>query len=171
MFLLWLRQLSRCWYWTPASVPPPEEGRSSPTNTPVFPPSSFILPSLPWFHIFFSSGQILLSTLSWCSACTSVSEGVFLMYLWRELYSTSTYSSTILFSRWILWLVCSCCSRDSGVFSSTTVWKHQFFAAQLSVWTNSHICTWLLEKPQLSLYGSLSEKRCLCLLIHCLGLS
>ena len=28
----------------------------------------------------------------------SVSEGVFLMYSWREMYSTSTYSSAILFS-------------------------------------------------------------------------
>ena len=44
-----------------------------------------------WFFIFFSIRQVLLSTLSWCSACTSVSEGVFLMYPWREMYSTSTY--------------------------------------------------------------------------------
>ena len=51
-----------------------------------------------WFCIFFSTGQVLLSTLSWCSACTSVSESVFLMYLWREMYSMSTYSSAILFS-------------------------------------------------------------------------
>ena len=35
----------------------------------------------------------------------------------------------------------------SGVFPSTTVWKHQFFSAQPSVWFNSHIHTWLLEKP------------------------
>ena len=27
----------------------------------------------------------------------------------------------------------------SGVFSSTTVQKHQFFSAQLSLWSNSHI--------------------------------
>ena len=27
---------------------------------------------------------------------------------------------------------------DSGVFSSTTVWKHQFFSPQLSLWSNSH---------------------------------
>ena len=33
------------------------------------------------------------------------------------------------------------------VFSSTTIWKHQFFGAQPSLWSNSHICTWLLEKP------------------------
>ena len=98
MFLLWLRQLPQCGDLTPASVPPPTEGRSSPTNTLVFPPGSFVLPSFVWFYIFFSTGQVLLSTLSWCSAFTSVSEGVFLIYLWREMYSTSTYSSTILFS-------------------------------------------------------------------------
>ena len=33
----------------------------------------------------------------------------------------------------------------SRVFSSTTVQKHQF--TQPSLWSNSHICTWLLEKP------------------------
>ena len=35
----------------------------------------------------------------------------------------------------------------SGVFSNTTVQKHQFFSAQLSSQSNSHIHTWLLEKP------------------------
>ena len=35
----------------------------------------------------------------------------------------------------------------SRVFSSITVWKHQFFSAQPSLWSKSHICTWLLEKP------------------------
>ena len=34
----------------------------------------------------------------------------------------------------------------SRVFSSTTVQKHQFFSAQLSLWSNSHIHTRLLEK-------------------------
>ena len=34
----------------------------------------------------------------------------------------------------------------SRVFSSTIVWKHQFFSSQPSLWSNSHICTWLLEK-------------------------
>ena len=77
---------------TPASFLPPTKGRSSPTNTPVFPPSSFILPSFVWVYIFFSAGQVLLSACSWCWACTFVSEGVFLMYPWREMYYTSTYS-------------------------------------------------------------------------------
>ena len=35
----------------------------------------------------------------------------------------------------------------SGVFSNTTVQKHQFFGAQLSSQSNSQIHTWLLEKP------------------------
>ena len=35
----------------------------------------------------------------------------------------------------------------SRVFSSTTVQKHQFFSTQPFLWSNSHICTWLLEKP------------------------
>ena len=34
----------------------------------------------------------------------------------------------------------------SGVFSNTTVQKHQFFGTQLSLWSNSHIRTWLLGK-------------------------
>ena len=35
----------------------------------------------------------------------------------------------------------------SGVFSNTTVQKHQFFGTQPSLWSKSHIHTWLLEKP------------------------
>ena len=37
--------------------------------------------------------------------------------------------------------------RRSRVFSNTTVQKHQFFGIQPSLWSNSHIHTWLLEKP------------------------
>ena len=44
-----------------------------------------------------------------------------------------------------------CISLQSKVlsrgFSSSTVQKHQFFGAQLSLYSNSHILTWLLEKP------------------------
>ena len=34
----------------------------------------------------------------------------------------------------------------SRVFFNTTVQKHPFFRAQFSLWFNSHIHTWLLEK-------------------------
>ena len=47
---------------------------------------------------------------------------------------------------WIGWI--SLQSKGlSRVFSNTTVQKHQFFGAQLSLWSNSHIHTWPLEKP------------------------
>ena len=47
----------------------------------------------------------------------------------------------------------------SRVFSNTTVQKHQFFSAQLSSQSNSHIYPWLLEKPKLWLDGSLLKSR------------
>ena len=37
--------------------------------------------------------------------------------------------------------------QGTRVFSNTTVQKHRFFGAQLYLWSNSHIHTWLLEKP------------------------
>ena len=40
----------------------------------------------------------------------------------------------------------------SRVFTSTTVWKYQLFSAQPSLWSNLHICTWLLD------YGDLIGK-------------
>ena len=120
MFLLWFRQLPQCGDQTPASVPPSTESRSSPTYT-LCPSSSFILLSFAWFYILFSTGQVLLSALSWCSAFTSVSEGVFLMYPWGEMYSTSTYSSAILFST----AVCLLNLCLSVVSSSVSILNHR----------------------------------------------
>ena len=34
----------------------------------------------------------------------------------------------------------------SRIFSNTAVWKHQFFGPQPSLWPNSHMPTWILEK-------------------------
>ena len=38
-------------------------------------------------------------------------------------------------------------SRVLLTLESTTIWKHQFFGPQPSLWSNSHIHIWLLEKP------------------------
>ena len=46
----------------------------------------------------------------------------------------------------------------SRVFSNSRVQKHQFFAAQLSSQSNSHIHTWPLKKPKPWLDGPLSAK-------------
>ena len=59
----------------------------------------------------------------------------------------------------------------SRVLSSTRGWKHQFFGAQPSLWSNSHIHTWLLKRPYFWLYGPLLAKWCLCFLLHYLNLS
>ena len=59
----------------------------------------------------------------------------------------------------------------SSIFCSATIQKHQFFGAQSSSWSSSHIHTWLLEKPSRWLYRPLLAKLCLCFFIHFLGLS
>ena len=47
---------------------------------------------------------------------------------------------------WTAWIFLQS-KRLSRVFSNTTVQNHQFFGAQLSSQSNSHIHTWPLEKP------------------------
>ena len=62
--------------------------------SPLVPSSYWVL----WFYTFFPTGQVLLSGLSWCSASTSVCEGVFLMCPRWEVYSSCNYHSAILFT-------------------------------------------------------------------------
>ena len=66
---------------------------------------------------------------------------------WSFSFSTSPsneYSGLISF-RMAGWI--SLLSKGLSGISNTTVLKHQFFGAQLSSQSNSHIHTWLLEKP------------------------
>ena len=46
----------------------------------------------------------------------------------------------------------------SGVFSSTTVWRHQFFGALPSLLSSSYHHVWLLGRPEPWLYGLLSAE-------------
>ena len=68
-------------------------------------------------------------------------------------------------------------NRLSRVFSNTAIQYHQFFSAQPSLWSSSHIHTWLLEKKKKNrknitlTYGPLLAKKCLYFLICCVGLS
>ena len=56
------------------------------------------------------------------------------------------------------------------VFSNTIVQKHQFFSTQLSLLPNSHIRTWLLEKPSIALTRRTFVDKVMSLLfICCLG--
>ena len=89
MFLLWLRQLPQCGDQTPVSVSTPAEGRSSPTNAPVFPP----LPTS--YRVLCDS---LYSFLLVRYSCL-LSAGVLHALLCLKVYSwcISTHSSAILF--------------------------------------------------------------------------
>ena len=65
---------------------------------------------------------------------------------------SNEYSGLISFrnhqgSSWLTGLITLQSKELSRVFSNTEVQKHQFFSAQLSLWSSSHICTWVLEKP------------------------
>ena len=80
--------------------------------------------SFPMSQFFTSGGQ---------SNGASVSASVLPMNI-QDWFSFRIDSFYLLLSKGLL-----------RVFSSTTVKKHQFFSAQLSFWTDSHICTWLLE--------------------------
>ena len=86
------------WGSDPCFSSPTQQGQVQFYKHSGITPSSFILLCFAWFYISFSSCQVLLTTFSWCLACTSVSEGVFLMYPWRDTSSKSSYSSAILFS-------------------------------------------------------------------------
>ena len=69
-----------------------------------------------------------------------------------------------LFPLGLTGLVSLLSERLSRVFSNITVWKHQFFGTQPFLWSNSHICTWLLE-----IYGPLLAKWWMSLLFNILS--
>ena len=50
----------------------------------------------------------------------------------------------------------------SRVFSSTTVWKHQFFSAQPSLWSNSHPYMTTGKTTALTIWTFVSKVLCLC---------
>jgi len=73
---------------------------------------------------------------------------------WHQVAKVLTTSASVLLMNILGWFplaltgLISLLSKGlSRVFSSTTVWKHQFFGTHPCLWSNSHIHTWLPEKP------------------------
>ena len=94
-----------------------------------------------WFPLLFLP-FIFLSIRVFSSESTSSS------HLGGQSIGASASLSVLLMNP--LGLTSSISSQSKGllrVFSSPTTWKLQFFSAQPSLWSNSHICTWLVEKP------------------------
>ena len=97
--------------------------------------SSSVIPFFSHLQSFPASGSF---QMSWHFASGGQSIGVLAFSI----------SPSIEYSGLISWLVGSSCRAKglSRVFSNTTVRKHQFFGTQLSLESNSHVHTWLLEK-------------------------
>ena len=110
-------------------------------------------PSSQWCHSAISSSVIPFSS---CPQSLPASESfpVSQLFPWggqstgvsalASVFPVSTQDWSPL--GWMSWI--SLQSKGfSRVFSNTTVQKHQFFSAQLSSPSNSHIHVWPLEKP------------------------
>ena len=97
-------------------------------------PSHPLLPPFPFaFHL--SQYQGLFQPVSSLKQVTKI----------LELQSFQWIFRVDFLSDWLVWSPCS--PRDSQESSLAPQLKHQFFGTQLSLWSNFHICTWLLEKP------------------------
>ena len=105
-----------------------------------------LLPStLPSIRVF--SNELTLCT-RWPNTGASASASVLSMYIQIFLQS----------------------KRLLGIFSSTTVWKNQFLNNRPSLWSNFHICMWILEKPVVTgFYLLLSFGTCSSVVSFCLS--
>ena len=110
-------------------------------------------PSSRWYHPAISSSVVHFSS---CPQSLPASEAFPMSQLFAWGGQSTGVSALASFlqkntqdwspSEWPGWI--SLLSKGlSRVFSNNTVQKHLFFSAQLSSQSNSHIHTWLLEKP------------------------
>ena len=110
-------------------------------------------PSSQWCHPAISSSVLPFSS---CPQSLSASESFPMNQLFASGGQSTGVSSLASFPpkntqdwsplEWTGWI--SLQSKGlAKIFSNTTVQKHRFFSIQLSSQSNSHIHTWLLEKP------------------------
>ena len=122
-----------------------------PSPTPGLHPDS--RPSSQWCHLAISSSVVPFSS---CPQSLPASQSFPMSQLFAWSGQSTGVSALASFlpkksqgwssSEWTCWI--SLQSKGlSRVFSNTTVQKHQFFSAQPSSQSNSHIHTWPLEKP------------------------
>ena len=138
-----LQSLSRIWLF--ATIETQHARPPYPSPTPEVHPNS--CPLNQWCHPTISSSVVPFSS------CIRVfSNESTLLMKWPKYWSFSLNISPsnehpgLISLGWTSWI--SLQSKGlSRVFSNTTVQKHQFFGAQLSSQSKSHIHTWPLEKP------------------------
>ena len=134
---LWLHGLQH----TRPFCPSPTLGvysNASPLSRWCYPSISSSVPFFSCPQSFPASGSFQMSQLvTWGGQNIGVSASA-------SVFPMNTQDSSPL--GWTGWI--SLQSKGlSRVFSNTTVQKHHFFGTHLSSQSNSHIHTWLLEKP------------------------
>ena len=102
---------------------------------------------MPSKHLIFRHPLLLLPSIF--PSISVFSNESALCLRWSEYWSFSfiispsnKYSGLVSFR--IDWFVSL---QSKGLFSNTTIWKHGLSGAQPSWCSNSHMHTWLLEKP------------------------
>ena len=107
--------------------------------------SSSDIPLSSYLQSFPASGSFPISqffTTGGQSIVASASVSIFPMNIWGWFPLALTDLISLLSEE------LSRVSRNSAkLFSNNTVQKHQYCHVQLSLWSNSYIHTWLLEKP------------------------
>ena len=138
-----VQSLSRVWLlatpWIAARQAPGVYSNSCPLSQWCHPAiSSSVVPFFSCPQSLPASGSFPMSQLfTWGGQSIGVSASASVLPLNTQDWSPSG---------WTGWI--SLQSKGlSRAFSNTTVQKHQFFGAQLSSQSNSHIHTWPLEKP------------------------
>ena len=111
--------------------------------------SSTVIPFSSWLQSFPASGSFLKSHF-FTSGSQSIGASALASVLPMDIQDQ--------FPLGLIGLISLQSKELSRVFSNTTVQKHQYFGTKLSSWSNSHIHTWLLGKPQLWLDGPLLAK-------------
>ena len=118
-------------------------------------------PSSRWCHPTISSSVVPFSS---CLQSFQASEYLPLSWFFASGGQSIRTSASVLpkniqdwFSLRLTSFISFLFKRLSRVFSNTTVQKHQFFSAQLSLWSNSNIHTWLLENDSFD-YMNLSQQ-------------
>ena len=127
----------------------PQHARpSSPSPTPGVHPNP--CPLNWWFHPTISSSVVPFCPQSFPASVFSSESALCIRWpkYWSFSFNISPSMNTQAWSPlgWTGWISLQS-KRLSRVFSNTTVQKHQFFGAQLSLQSKSHKRTWPQEKP------------------------
>ena len=105
---------------------------------------------MPFNHLILCCPLLLLPSIFLASGSFPMSQ-LFASGSQRIDASASASVLSMNIQDWFPWGLTGLISLQSKglsrVFSNTTVQKHQFFGAQLSLWSNSYIHIWLPEKP------------------------